>query len=49
MDLNLELVEAAKDKPIGEATLAKMEWVIVNETMPPREVYRPALGQPCVV
>ena len=28
MDLNLELVEAAKDKPIGEATLAKMEWVI---------------------
>ncbi len=35
MDLNLELVEAAKDKPIGEATLAKMEWVIVNETMPP--------------
>lgn len=35
MDLNLELVEAAKDKPIGEATLAKMEWVITNETMPP--------------
>lgn len=35
MDLNLELVEAAKDKPIGEATLAKMEWVIQNDTMPP--------------
>ena len=35
MDLNLELVEAAKDKPVGEATLAKMEWVITNETMPP--------------
>lgn len=35
MDLNLELVEASKDKPIGEATLAKMEWVIHNDTMPP--------------
>lgn len=35
MDLNLELVEAAKDKPVGEATLAKMEWVITNDTMPP--------------
>lgn len=35
MDLNAELVESAKDQPIGEATLAKMEWVIVNDTMPP--------------
>lgn len=35
MDLNLEVVEAARDKPIGETTLAKMEWVIANDTMPP--------------
>ena len=35
MDLNAELVGAAKDKPVSEATLAKMEWVIKNETMPP--------------
>lgn len=35
MDLNLELVDTAKGKPVGEATLAKMEWVMVNETMPP--------------
>ncbi len=35
MDLNLELVGAAKDRPVGEATLAKMEWVTLNETMPP--------------
>ena len=35
MDLNQELIEAAKDKPVSEATLAKMEWVTLNETMPP--------------
>ena len=35
MDLNLELVEAAKSKPVSETVLAKMEWVTVNETMPP--------------
>ena len=35
MDLNAELVETAKDKPVGETTLAKMEWVINNDTMPP--------------
>lgn len=35
MDLNLELVEVAKSKPIGEVTLAKMEWVTHNNTMPP--------------
>ena len=35
LDLNLELVEAAKTKPIGEVALAKMEWVIQNDTMPP--------------
>ncbi len=35
MDLNVELVDAAKDAPVGEATIAKMEWVVLNETMPP--------------
>lgn len=35
MDLNLELVDVNKNKPVGESTLAKMEWVILNETMPP--------------
>ncbi len=35
MDLNMELVDTARDKPVGEATLAKMEWVVLNETMPP--------------
>lgn len=35
MDLNLELVDAAKDKPVGEVALAKMEWVVLNNTMPP--------------
>ena len=35
MDLNVELVDAPKNKPIGEVTLAKMEWVINNDTMPP--------------
>ncbi len=35
MDLNQELVGVAKDKPVSEPTLAKMEWVIKNETMPP--------------
>ena len=35
MDLSMELVEAAKDRPVGEVALAKMEWVILNDTMPP--------------
>ena len=35
MDLNAELVEADANKPVGETTLAKMEWVINNNTMPP--------------
>jgi len=43
MDLNLELVDAVPGsgqgadavKPVGEATIAKMEWVVLNETMPP--------------
>ena len=35
MDLNQELTSAAKDKPVSESTLAKMEWVVANETMPP--------------
>ncbi|MEG2140620.1 MAG: cytochrome c peroxidase [Bilophila sp.] len=35
MDLNLELIDAAKTSPISETTLAKMEWVITNDTMPP--------------
>lgn len=34
MNLNLELVQS-KDKPVGETVLAKMEWVINNDTMPP--------------
>lgn len=35
MDLNAELVSSAAGKPIGETVLAKMEWVIQNNTMPP--------------
>ena len=34
MDLNNELVNA-KSKVVGETVLAKMEWVIQNDTMPP--------------
>ncbi|MDO5484150.1 MAG: cytochrome c peroxidase, partial [Desulfovibrionaceae bacterium] len=34
MDLNTEMLQA-RDKPIGETVLAKMEWVIQNDTMPP--------------
>lgn len=35
MDLNLELMEAAMNQPVSESVLAKMEWVITNDTMPP--------------
>lgn len=35
MDLNAEFVDSAKGKPISEVVLAKMEWVIDNNTMPP--------------
>ncbi len=35
MDLNQELVEAAKARPAGEVAVAKMEWVMLNDTMPP--------------
>lgn len=35
MDLNQELVETAKNSPVSEPALAKMEWVIANNTMPP--------------
>lgn len=35
MDLNQELVEAAKNRPVGEVAVAKMEWVVLNDTMPP--------------
>lgn len=35
LDLNQELVARAKDKPASEVTLAKMEWVIQNDSMPP--------------
>ncbi len=35
MDLSLEFGEDGVAKHVGEATLAKMEWVMVNETMPP--------------
>jgi len=34
LDLNIELVQA-KGKPIGETVLAKMEWVVLNDSMPP--------------
>ena len=34
MNLNQELVRS-KGKPVGETVLAKMEWVIGNDTMPP--------------
>lgn len=34
MNLNQELVRS-KGKPVGETVLAKMEWVIANDTMPP--------------
>ena len=34
MDLNQELVQR-KDSPVGETVLAKMEWGILNDTMPP--------------
>ena len=30
MDLNQELVGAAKDRPVGEVALAKMEWVVLT-------------------
>ena len=35
MDLGQEMVETAKSKPVSEVTLAKMEWVTQNNTMPP--------------
>lgn len=35
MDLNQELVGINKNSPVSEPTLAKMEWVITNDTMPP--------------
>lgn len=35
MDLNTEFTESAKGKPVSEVVLAKMEWVIQNNTMPP--------------
>lgn len=35
MDLNAEFTESAKGKPVSEVVLAKMEWVVQNNTMPP--------------
>ncbi len=35
MDLRVELMDMGKDKPVGESTIAKMEWVVKNNTMPP--------------
>ncbi len=35
MDLNEEFGEKTVNKPVSEPTLAKMEWVMLNETMPP--------------
>ena len=34
MDLNTELVKE-RTTPVGETVLAKMEWVVKNDTMPP--------------
>lgn len=34
LDLNVELVQST-GKPIGETVLAKMEWVVLNDSMPP--------------
>ncbi len=35
MDLRVELVDIDRDKPVSESTLAKMEWVVKHDTMPP--------------
>ncbi|MEG2173707.1 MAG: heme-binding domain-containing protein, partial [Desulfovibrionaceae bacterium] len=35
MDLNTEFTGTAVGKPVSEVVLAKMEWVIQNNTMPP--------------
>lgn len=35
MDLGLEIVGKNASKPVGETVLAKMEYVITNDTMPP--------------
>ncbi|MCL1915570.1 MAG: cytochrome-c peroxidase [Desulfovibrionaceae bacterium] len=35
MDLRDEFGDTSMDRPVNEATLAKMEWVMINETMPP--------------
>jgi len=35
MNLNEEFGDTALKRPVSEATLAKMEWVTFNETMPP--------------
>ncbi|MDR1489948.1 MAG: cytochrome-c peroxidase [Desulfovibrio sp.] len=35
MDLNEEFGPSRLNKPVSEPTLAKMEWVTFNETMPP--------------
>ena len=34
LDLNIEMVKE-RTAPVGETVLAKMEWVILNDTMPP--------------
>ncbi|MDR2488452.1 MAG: cytochrome-c peroxidase [Desulfovibrio sp.] len=35
MNLGDEFGETTLKKPVNESTLAKMEWVMINETMPP--------------
>ncbi len=35
MDLRVELIDMNKNVPVGESTIAKMEWVVHNNTMPP--------------
>ncbi len=35
MDLRIELTDIKENSIVGESTLAKMEWVVLNNTMPP--------------
>ncbi len=35
MDLRVELTDIQKASHVGESTVAKMEWVVLNDTMPP--------------
>ncbi len=35
MDLRIELTDVKNSSKVGESTLAKMEWVVLHNTMPP--------------